>query len=1109
MGTVNFSSSDDVVVPTNNGTTYRGLGSPDIYILSNAIKANAKITIVDTAGLNRIQLIEGLSITSSKFAASALQLTLSNGAVITVNGANNFIFELGSNATTGEIAESNTFSEFASIMGVETLPTSGAASGSSNITVGKNSLNSSGSRTFSLTKDTNSVAEGNEVTFTITASSPVSSDTSFSWTAAGDTNDSTVNAAVNADIETLSGTALISSGSSSVTFKVKITNDSEGEPLEGVKVNVFDKDSSLIGSSIFLIENDEGDSSSTSDLKGTDGDDDLTLTSGNDNYEPTSGSDTVNGGDGEDTLIVLRGTQIIKSKDVFGVYTGTIDKTYFSIKLEGESEWTAAYNFEKIQIKGEDNFTLADDYISQTRWDVGSLEINDIKVENNLTKSINLSDSFWTYNYDTTMEYSIDFSNDKVSDQITLSGSNLSFEGGTGGEIYTVIITVKGTQKFPDNWIADNDEFNYDEQTFTVKLSDDDYIAVNASSNTTPSTSSLTKISVTEDIRGGVLLDLTSLNIDEGSIKIKSWGRDSNYSNDYFSDYFYLDEKVLKLKDDVIFNTDRDEITRLDSGFYYPNATSGEFDIVFDYESNGTNKRHTVKITEFIDTIYGSGLYGDGNYITSSDDDFSYSSDSDIKSLQSPTKWINTSSNSSEIIEIFYSFVTTDSKYIRETSDSGKYRSTDEDDTILDPTNEFKDAVKEILANTSSIFKLKFTELTGDNVDKASLRFVLWDSPTADAAGYAYIPLNLASFVFILKPSDSDYSKGSFTYGTIRHEIGHALGLAHPFEGDNLINSEFNSLLYTVMSYQAIYDTIEVNPYDNEDSGSYIIDRSSGDTIDPNDWAMYDIEALKYLYGIRLGYNSGDDTYSFTSEANVQTIHDLGGYDTIDLSGSSADNDLKSFQINLGGGAVFQAGDVKLTWSGSQDQTGQVFTTSFDTEIEKFIGSEGIDKVNLGPTSDTVITNGGDDEIWNIGTYKSLSSIKADAGSGDDNVYVYVYSEELTSLIDIDGGFGYDRLFIFSNIEEHDLSLYMRYFDNFEFYIFISDEPQTIIVDSEDFITTSSGLLTIGGGPEDTLILPEGTVQDTNEDDINYDYYEFEDIKIAVSENLSDNLLIG
>ena len=179
MSTINFSNIEDVIIPTNNGFTYRGLGGPDIYVLSDAIKANAKITIVDTTGSNRIQLINGLSIASSKFAADAVQLTLSNGAVVTINGASNFSYELSSNITTGEIAESNTFSEFASIMGVETLPTSGAASGSSNITVGKNDLTSSNSPTFSLTKDTNSVAEGNEVTFTITASSPVSSDTSF------------------------------------------------------------------------------------------------------------------------------------------------------------------------------------------------------------------------------------------------------------------------------------------------------------------------------------------------------------------------------------------------------------------------------------------------------------------------------------------------------------------------------------------------------------------------------------------------------------------------------------------------------------------------------------------------------------------------------------------------------------------------------------------------------------------------------------------------------------------------------------------------------------------------------------------------------------------
>ena len=54
MATLNFSSADDVIVPTNSGTTYRGLDGPDIYILSKAIKPNSKITIVDTAGSNII-----------------------------------------------------------------------------------------------------------------------------------------------------------------------------------------------------------------------------------------------------------------------------------------------------------------------------------------------------------------------------------------------------------------------------------------------------------------------------------------------------------------------------------------------------------------------------------------------------------------------------------------------------------------------------------------------------------------------------------------------------------------------------------------------------------------------------------------------------------------------------------------------------------------------------------------------------------------------------------------------------------------------------------------------------------------------------------------------
>jgi len=72
MATINASTGADIIVPSNNGTTYRGLEGNDTYIISNAIAANAKVTIVDTSGTNTIQLVDGLSISSSKFAGDSV-----------------------------------------------------------------------------------------------------------------------------------------------------------------------------------------------------------------------------------------------------------------------------------------------------------------------------------------------------------------------------------------------------------------------------------------------------------------------------------------------------------------------------------------------------------------------------------------------------------------------------------------------------------------------------------------------------------------------------------------------------------------------------------------------------------------------------------------------------------------------------------------------------------------------------------------------------------------------------------------------------------------------------------------------------------------------------
>ena len=82
-----------------------------------------------------LKLQIGLSVASTKFAADAVQLTLSNGAVVTINGASNFDFDLGGNATAGTTGSVTDFAGFAAGAGVATLPSSGSVDGASNVSV--------------------------------------------------------------------------------------------------------------------------------------------------------------------------------------------------------------------------------------------------------------------------------------------------------------------------------------------------------------------------------------------------------------------------------------------------------------------------------------------------------------------------------------------------------------------------------------------------------------------------------------------------------------------------------------------------------------------------------------------------------------------------------------------------------------------------------------------------------------------------------------------------------------------------------------------------------------------------------------------------------------
>ena len=146
--TLNSSSSNDVIIATNN-KTYRGLGGDDTYIITKFVQNNAKINIVDTEGQNTIQFVEGLTIFSTTFASNAVSLELTNGAVITINGTDNFSFDLGGNITKATIAMSVDFPSFADSFGVLNLPEKGILQGKSGIEVSSQNLIEASSDNFS------------------------------------------------------------------------------------------------------------------------------------------------------------------------------------------------------------------------------------------------------------------------------------------------------------------------------------------------------------------------------------------------------------------------------------------------------------------------------------------------------------------------------------------------------------------------------------------------------------------------------------------------------------------------------------------------------------------------------------------------------------------------------------------------------------------------------------------------------------------------------------------------------------------------------------------------------------------------------------------------
>jgi Ca2+-binding RTX toxin-like protein len=261
-------------------------------------------------------------------------------------------------------------------------------------------------------------------------------------------------------------------------------------------------------------------------------------------------------------------------------------------------------------------------------------------------------------------------------------------------------------------------------------------------------------------------------------------------------------------------------------------------------------------------------------------------------------------------------------------------------------------------------------------------------------------------------------SPGQRGYGIVLHEIGHALGFKHPFEGTPVINPANDNGSYTVMSY-------------NRSSSSTTLGTVDGD-------------AIRYYYGTSVGTWSFDAVQQIVTRigsaqgdlmlgTDIKDVLSGGlGDDTL-LAGPGADTfnggdglDLVSFRtatsgatVNLffGTGAFAAAGS---TFLGIEFVDGSSFgdTLVGDANANRLdgfgsfdliFGGNGLDTLLGGEGSDSLYGEDGNDDIFGWAGFDSMSG-----GGGDDRLFGegdadQIYGDDGNDRAE--GGDGSDRLY--------------------------------------------------------------------------------------------------
>lgn len=291
-------------------------------------------------------------------------------------------------------------------------------------------------------------------------------------------------------------------------------------------------------------------------------------------------------------------------------------------------------------------------------------------------------------------------------------------------------------------------------------------------------------------------------------------------------------------------------------------------------------------------------------------------------------------------------------------------------------------AVRAALQSWQAVSGLSFTETADNGTTVGDLRFAYtWGADMDGAQAYAYFPGSgpIGGDVWFNTRGSSftnRWDAGTFEYLTVVHEIGHALGLKHPFDtssqSSTLLDPSLDSRSFTVMSYSA-------DPGNADSAFSY----------EPTTPMVLDIQALQTLYGKNTSTNAGNTNYVYQSGVDYhQTIWDAGGTDTITYQSSTGGE----IDLNAGVTGGSRLGNTLYVYTSTSQYVQYNIWIAYGSVIENAVGGSGNDTLIGNVSANSLYGGLGNDSITGGGGNDTLNGSTGNdtmqGGAGSDIFYV-------------------------------------------------------------------------------------------------------------------------